>query len=166
MERKMIDEVLYEIAPDKIVKHRRNPLLAIILIVVGVTLFVVKPAGTEANSESGLYAGAILAGVICVVVGVVLAFRAFSGKGGVPWSVDERSRLRKCTTFYSFENRDLVADCVRRNDRKALAKVPVSQSAAVVLISWSSPSGQLHVEQVQEYVPHRYQPVTEVFLRS
>ncbi len=166
MEAKLIEEVLYEVAPDKIIKRRRSPLWSMVLVVVGVVLMMLKSEDPETNGANGLLAGALLTGVVCVVVGVVLTFRALTGKGGVPWSVDERCRLRKCTTFYSFENRDLVADCVRSNDRRTLAKVPVSQSAAVLLISWSTPSGRLRVEQVQEFVPHRYQPVTEVFVRS
>lgn len=59
-----------------------------------------------------------------------------------------------------------MAEAVRNNDLKALAKVPTSQSAAVLHICWATPSGKLRVEQVQEYIPHRYEPVTEVLVRQ
>ena len=134
MEKKLIDEVLAEVAPDKIVMHRRSPLAAIFVLLVGIAL--------------------------------LMLILAFTGKKTRPYSIAERKALRKTTTFFSFADRDKVAEAVRNNDLKALAKLPTSQSAAVLHICWATPSGKLRVEQVQEYIPHRYEPVTEVLVRQ
>ena len=60
----------------------------------------------------------------------------------------------------------ILSEAVRNNNHESLAKIPTSQSAAVLHICWTTPSGKLRVEQVQEYIPHRYEPVTEVLVRQ
>lgn len=165
MEKKLIDEVLAEVAPDKIVMHRRSPLAAIIVLLVGIVLLILNFTASGDN-ESGLQAGAALGGIVACGVGVAMLILAFTGKKNRPYSIAERKALHKTTTFYSFADRDKVAEAVRNNDLKALAKVPTSQSAAVLHICWATPSGKLRVEQVQEYIPHRYEPVTEVLVRQ
>lgn len=165
MEKKLIDEVLAEIAPDKIVMHRRSPLTAIIVLLVGIVLLILNFTASGDN-ESGLQAGAALGGTVACGIGVVMLILAFTGKKNRPYSIAERKALRKTTTFYSFADRNKVAEAVRNNDLKALAKLPTSQSAAVLHICWATPSGKLRVEQVQEYIPHRYEPVTEVLVRQ
>lgn len=163
MEKQMINEVLAEVAPNEIVMRRRSPLAALVVLCVGAILLVLNFTANS-DHESGLQAGAALGGVTACGIGVVMLALTFTGKKSQPWSLAERKPLRKTTTFYSFADRDKVADAVRRNDRKALADIPVSQSAAVMHICWATPSGKLRVEQVQEYIPHRYEPVTEVLV--
>lgn len=165
MEKKLIDEVLAEVAPDKIVMHRRSPLAAIIVLFVGVLLLVLNSTASG-DHESGLQAGAAIGGVIACGVGVVMMILTFTGKKNMPYSVAERKALRKTTNFYSFTDRDKVAEAVRNNNHKALDKIPTSQSAAVLHICWATPSGKLRIEQVQEYIPHRYEPVTEVLVHQ
>ncbi len=165
MEKKLIDEVMAEVAPDKIVMRRRSPLAAIVVLLVGILLLILN-AISPSNNESGLQAGAALGGVVACGIGTAMLILALTGKKNRPWSVAEHKALRKTTTFYSFAERDNVAEAVRNNNLKALAKLPTSQSAAVLHICWATPSGKLRVEQVQEYIPHRYEPVTEVLVHQ
>lgn len=164
MGKKLINEVLGEIAPNDIVMRRRSPLTGLMVLLIGIVLLILNFT-SSGDSESGLQAGAAIGGVVASCVGVVMLVVAFTGSKCVPWSVAERKPLRKQSHFYSFTDRDRVADAVRRDDRQALAAIHNSESSAVVHICWATPSGRLRVEQVQEYIPHRYEPVTEVIVR-
>lgn len=165
MNRKMIDEVLGEVAPEQIVMRRRSPITGLAVFFVGAALLTLNIL-SSGNSESGLQAGAAIGGVIASCIGLVMLVIAFTGSKSVPWSVAEQKPLRKQSHFYSFTDRDRVADAVRRDDRQALAAIHNSESSAVVHICWTTPSGKLRIEQVQEYIPHRYEPVTEVIVRQ
>lgn len=165
MEKKLINEVLGEIAPNDIVMRRRSPLTGLMVLLIGIVLLILNFT-SSGDSESGLQAGAAIGGVIASCIGLVMLVIAFTGSKSVPWSVAEQKPLRKQSHFYSFTDRDRVADAVRRDDRQALAAIHNSESSAVVHICWTTPSGKLRIEQVQEYIPHRYEPVTEVIVRQ
>lgn len=68
--------------------------------------------------------------------------------------------MKRNETYYELSQDPLL---LTHLENKNLAAIE-SQSAAVMHICWATPSGKLRVEQVQEYIPHRYEPVTEVLV--
>ena len=146
-----IDDVLYTVTEGRIVRRRKNPLPALLIGVAGAGLAIWSLTASSMSEHENLASMLMLLGGGVALVGLIMAGIALAS--GSP--VYEPARKQ-----------DLCA-ALEAGDADRLSRIPRGGSTSGVLLTlYATGSGSFAMAQVLEYVPHAFEPMTEVVLFS
>lgn len=159
-----IDRAIFDLPGNPVVGKRKNPFGPLILMLVGGSMIGAAYLLDTVATRTDLASASIFAGFIIAVAGMVLLIVALSGKKPVPYCAATRKRLRRQVMFFDPNLRNDVCAMAAAGAFESLARLPESEHSGLRLIRYATPDGTLSLCQVQEYIPHSYEPVTETFL--
>ncbi len=162
-EYQLIDEAIYHVAGDQIVRKKRNPIKALLILILGIALIVAGYSVPAIHSNANLSSAAILIGGGIAIVGFVLTLVRLTGKGA-PFYLPTGKKLRRTELFFETALRNDVCDCVRTGNFGKLAELPRSDSSALIAIIYRTDDQDIALAQVLEFVPHHHQPITDTLI--
>ena len=163
-----IDETIYSIDPDHIIRKKKNPMTAILFLLLGACLFVVNYFVPGIYSSPNLSSAILMIGTILGLVGAIKLLVALYGKSATPVYKPSGEPLKRYELFFDTTYRDAVNKYVQAGDFDALLHLPHNESSAILVIIYKTSSGDILLAQVLEYVPYHHKPVTDtlVFTKS
>lgn len=154
---KTIDDAIYEIANEQIIKRRRNPAAAIIILVAGLAVIGIGYFGERPAPFSWM----IIAGFIMALAGIVKIVIDLLDKGR-PYYKPNGEKLRRYELIFDTPYRLKVCQCVNEGDLDALTVLPHGKSASVVAVIYKTAQNDIAMTQVFDHDPRRRRPLTEM----
>lgn len=158
---KAIDDAIHEIAAEQIVKRRRNPTAALIIMVAGLamlasTYYVDIVRITPLLSNAMFIVGALAAGfgLVKTVVDIARRRKLYYKPSG--------SELRRYELLFDMPYLLKVCQCVDEGDMASLAGLPHSDSSPVKAVVYKTADNDVMMTQVFQY----QKPLTETRLFS
>ena len=143
-----------------IVSQKKSPVAAIGLTVVGVALAVLgstKIIGSDILGMTVLSIGAIIA--VCGLIKLVLVCQ----KDAVDYIYAPTQKKLKPHKIYINANDRLKMDkCIESNDFSKIKTMGKENSSNNMLHIFAAEDGEIAVLQLLEYVPHFFEPASEV----
>ncbi|MDY3979972.1 MAG: hypothetical protein SOZ00_08120 [Tidjanibacter sp.] len=134
--------------------RRRSPIVGIVLAVAGAAMLVASYLTKESAQLSTLL---FTIGFIVLAAGIIVALGKRYRLSYRP--TGEKISCRKM--LFDPKERGRLYSCISKGDLDTLQSFSTSQSSSLMAILYTTPSGSISIVQVQEYVPHQYEPSTE-----
>lgn len=160
---KHIDEAIFDLGEQTIVKKRKSIVAAVIVLAIGIAMVVASMTPVVAANEN-LHAGVMFLGWTLLVAGVVWALTTFFGSGGRVYYLPTGEYLKRTEMFYDAEHFGVVAECVRNGDFSKLAQIEGGAGASVMVVFYQGRKGGVTICQLFRYVPHSYEPESEMLV--
>ncbi len=158
-----IDDALFTVGGDDIVLRRKSLVLPLILLLGGIALAVWSVTTPALEQNASLSAGLMLVGGIAALAGLIMTAVASGPKGRVAVDRNTGERVRRYELFYEAGDKAKLCNALTMGDIRRIALLPRSESSRILLTLYCTKSGSLMIAQVSEYVPHSFEPVTEVY---
>ncbi len=155
-----INEVIYSTHKD-VIRRKKNPLIPILVTVAGLALTIWSLGAESLITQANLASGLMFLGLTLSIAGAILTVKAFLSS--VPVYGPGKERLYRSERFFDPKHKRALCEALESGRADEVAKLPHSETSGVVLTLWATRSGSFTLAQVAEYVPHRFEPVTEVF---
>lgn len=154
---KHIDEAIYELGPDKVIKKRKSVLPALIVLVVGAVM-VAASFMPEVKASENLYTALVFMGWTVVAAGVVWALIVLLGGTGRPYYVPTGEFLKRTEMYYDPQHLGKVREHVSKGDFKKLAAIEGGMGTVVMVVLYQGKKTGSTICQVLTYIPHNYEP--------
>lgn len=154
-----IDDAIYKIANEKIVKRRRNPAAAMIVSAAGLAVMGIGYFG-GALLAPALSSGMIIAGSVMAVAGIAKTIVDLSDKGR-PYYKPNGEKLRRYVLIFDTPYRMKVCQCVNDGDLDALTGLPHGKSPSVVAVIYKTAQNDIAMTQVFVHESRECRPLTE-----
>ena len=130
---KVIDDTLYSgVAAEDIIQRRKSPVIALIVALAGSALAVWS-----------------------------LTSDTMVDRGNVYKPTGER--IRRYEIYYQAADKPALCAAVSSGDMERLVNIPRNdKSSSLLLTLYATESGSFSMGQVSQYVPHAFEPVTDV----
>ena len=152
-----IDDVLYTVTEGRIVRRRKNPLPALLIGVAGAGLAIWSLTASSMSEHENLASMLMLLGGGVALVGLIMA--------GIALASGEK--IRRGSIYYDTARKQDLCAALEAGDADRLSRIPRGGSTSGVLLTlYATGSGSFAMAQVLEYVPHAFEPMTEVVLFS
>ena len=145
-----IDDVLYTVTEGRIVRRRKNPLPALLIGVAGAGLAIWSLTASSMSEHENLASMLMLLGGGVALVGLIMAGIALAS--GSPVYEPTGEKIRRGSIYYDTARKQDLCAALEAGDADRLSRIPRGGSFAMA--------------QVLEYVPHAFEPMTEVVLFS
>lgn len=157
---KTIDDAIYDVANEQVVKRRRNPAAAMLILVVGLA---VMGLGYFAGNllAPALSSAMILTGFVLAFAGVVKTVIDLSDKGR-PYYKPSGEKLRRYELIFDTPYLLKVCQCVNDGDLDALTGLPHGKSASVVAVIYKTAQNDVAMTQVFDHESRKRRPLTEM----
>ena len=160
-----IDDVLYTVTEGRIVRRRKNPLPALLIGVAGAGLAIWSLTASSMSEHENLASMLMLLGGGVALVGLIMAGIALASGSPVYEPTGEKSR--RGSIYYDTARKQDLCAALEAGDADRLSRIPRGGSTSGVLLTlYATGSGSFAMAQVLEYVPHAFEPMTEVVLFS
>ena len=159
-----IDETIYSIDPTNIVRKKKSPLATILFLLVAALFFAVYYLIPEVYSSPNLSSAMLMIGTIFGLIGGIKLLVFLYGKSCVPFYKPTGESLKRYELFFDTSYRDAVNKHVQAGDFDALLNLPHNESSAILVVIYKTPSGEILLAQVFEYVPYHHEPVTDTLV--
>ncbi len=160
-EMKLIEESITTLLAEKITTRKKSFVPALLTLIGGVAIIAVAYAAETLRDNPNLNSALLLAGTIVIIAALILLS---TGRKQELVYAPTRQILKRRRKSFDATEREKVCDLVLRGDFAALDKMPSGNIAALQVVTYATPDRSVIAAQVQEYVPHRYVPVTESIL--
>lgn len=157
------DEQLYEVAGEDIAKRKKSFIIPLILLIAGALLAVWSVASPGLKELTALSSVLMLTGVVVAFVGLIQGGIAFSSKGIIPVEQATGKRIRRSQHFFDNKDKTALRSALADGNPEKLADIRQGDSSGVMLTLYATSDGALTLVQLSEYVPHTYQPASEVY---
>lgn len=156
---KILDDTIFELEDLNIESRRKNPLVSIIILIVGVLLIVaaynVGPIKESTNISSAL----IFIGFVVALAGFVMILACLFGKGRPFYN---GKALKRYTFKHEQVMRERARDAVSKGDFKTLSEIPLGETSSILSVVYKPSNDEIAIAQTLEYIPHTYEPITEI----
>ncbi len=162
---KDFSEALYASSNGVVVERRRDFIIPLLTLLVGVALLVGNYFIENGNDANNLKSTLVLAGGVLSLTGAILCgIRIFGG--GAPYHTKDRCFLR--FKHYSFEQtqRESVIKSVEACDRLALDAIGESDIAGITVIYCYSPNSKFCAMQAYAYEEFVYKSICELRIKN
>lgn len=159
-----IDDVFAKIAGDAVEFRRKSPVLPIVLFLVGVGLTIWSVTSAALKDNSALSSMLMLTGIALTVAALVMAGITLGSKGQYAVHKNTGEKLVRYERFYDAKDRERLGKALASADLKEFSAIPKNPSSRVLVTFYCTKSGSLAMAQMSEYIPHNFEPVTEVYL--
>ena len=157
--------MLYAVAEGRIVRRRKNPLPALLIGVAGAGLAIWSLTAASMSGHENLASMLMLLGGGVALVGLIMAGIALAS--GSPVYEPTGEKIRRGSIYYDTARKQDLCAALEAGDTDRLSRIPRGGSTSgVLLILYATGSGSFAMAQVLEYVPHAFEPVTEVVFFS
>ncbi|MDR0419728.1 MAG: hypothetical protein LBH34_05915 [Prevotellaceae bacterium] len=146
---KLISDAIYDMDKSLIGFRRKKPLLSSIILILGIVCMIISSLKSM-----------IPLGLLLVLTGAILLFIDLLQKQ--PYYVPTKERLLKKELLFDMGKRDVVRKNVMDGDFSALESVSQKEDGAIKVVIYKPKSEDILLAQVQEYIPHTYEPMTEI----
>lgn len=157
---KTIDDAIYEVANEQVVRRRRNPAAAMIVLIMGLAVMGLGYFAANALNPA-LASGMILSGFVLAFAGMVKTIIDLSDKGR-PYYKPSGEKLRRYELIFDTPYRLKVCQCVNDGDLDALTGLPHGRSASVVAVIYKTAHNDVAMTQVFDREPRKRRPLTEM----
>lgn len=157
----ILEEAIYDLEGLGIEPRKRNIILPAAVLLAGIFLITASYKTEFISSNANLSSGSLLTGFIMIVIGLVMTISRLMSKG-IPFYVPSNEKLRKYELSFDAGVKEKVKKCISEGDLESLTDLNEGQSSAVKAVIYKTSCGELVVAQVQEYVPHSYQPADDI----
>jgi hypothetical protein len=153
------NEALYASSNGVVVERRRNTIVPILALLVGVAILVVNYFIENGSDANNLKSALVLIGGATTLVSVALCGVRIFGAGEPYHTVDKCFLVRK---QYSFERtqHDSVIKAVEACDKLALSTIKESDIAAISVICYYSTQSKFCAMQAFTYEEFVYKSIT------
>ena len=133
---KVIDDTLYSgVAAEDIIQRRKSPVIALIVALAGSALAVWSLTSDTMVDRGNLSSMLMLVG----------------------------ERIRRYEIYYQAADKPALCAAVSSGDMERLVNIPRNdKSSSLLLTLYATESGSFSMGQVSQYVPHAFEPVTDV----
>ncbi|MDL2320011.1 hypothetical protein LJC45_02630 [Alistipes sp. OttesenSCG-928-B03] len=157
---KNIDEAIYDMAAERIVRRKANPMISLAMLFAGlaliVTVYFIGNTGLHPNLESAM----LLGGILIAFAGAVKIVIDLTGKGA-PVHVESGSKLRRYELTFDMPYKLKVLECVNDGDLDALTCLPRGNSAAITVVIYKSADNEVAFTQAFGRESRDNRPLTE-----
>jgi hypothetical protein len=160
---KHIDEAIYELGTDKVIRKKGSVIGAIVVLVVGAAMVAVSMMPTVKDSEN-LYTAFVFLGWIMVLAGVIWVLATLFGGSGRAYHVPTKEFLKRRELYFDGEKYAEVAECVAAGDLARLAAIDGGVGASVMVVMYEGKKGGVRMCQLFRYIPHNYEPEGEMLV--
>lgn len=159
---KVIDDTLYSgIAAEDIIQRRKSPVVALIVALAGSALAVWSLTSGALVDHDNLSSMLMLAGGLIAIVGFIKAGVTFNS--AVPVYKPTGERIRRYEIYYQAADKPALCAAVSAGDMERLVGIPRNdKSSSLLLTLYATGSGSFAMGQASQYVPHVFEPVTDV----
>ena len=153
---KVIDDTLYSgVAAEDIIQRRKSPVIALIVALAGSALAVWSLTSDTMVDRGNLSSMLMLVGGLIAIVGFIKAGVTFSSAAPVYKPTGE--------IYYQAADKPALCAAVSSGDMERLVNIPRNdKSSSLLLTLYATESGSFSMGQVSQYVPHAFEPVTDV----
>lgn len=159
-----IDETIYTINPNNIVRKKKSPLTALLFLLIAAAFFAVYSLVPEVYASPNLSSAMLMIGIIFGLIGGIKLLVSLYGKSCVPLYKPTGEHLKRYELFFDTTYRDAVNKYVNAGDFDALLNLPHNESSAILVVIYKTPSGDILLAQMFEYVPYHHEPVTDTLV--
>lgn len=159
---KVIDDTLYTgIAAEDISQRRKSPVISLAVALAGCALAVWSLTARTMVDHDNLSSTLMLVGGLIAIVGFIKAGVSLSAT--MPVYKPTGERIRRYEIFYQATDKPALCAAVTAGDMERLVGIPrTDKSSGLLLTLYATESGSFSMGQVSQYVPHAFEPVTEV----
>lgn len=158
-------EALCALSKGSIVMRRRSLTMPLVIFFLGVVLFIINSLLEGNTDTANLKSAIVLFGAVFVLIGGSMAVIRLNGKSLTPWHTKEMCFLKKEELRFNKDEKIKVVDLVERQDFTTLRQLNQANISAILVIIWSTPSGDFSVAQAFEYVELEFQPVSKLTVK-
>ena len=162
---KDFNEALYASSNGVIVERRKNFVLPIIILLVGVVLLVANSFLQDSPENNDIKSALVLIGGLMTIVGVIYVAVKVFGKG-VPYHKEEHSFLLHKQYAFDRALQSQVVAAVEKCDKIALDAIEESDVAGVIVVCYYSSKSNYRVMQAFAYEDFTYQSLTRLYEKS
>lgn len=157
----LIDDTVYGIEDNTVILRKKNPVVALVLAAAGSALTVWSLTSSSLVERADLSSMLMMAGGILALVGFIKL--AMAMRASIPVYKPTGERIQRYELFYQAMDKPALCAAVTAGDVKRLTAIPRNEKSSNLLLTlYTTPSGSFSVGQVSQYVPHAFEPVTEV----
>lgn len=156
---KILDDTILTMEEPKIESRRKNPLVSILILLVGVVMVMSAYTVGFIEENANISSALIFIGFIIAVTGLVKILIVLFGKGRPFYNGKPMIR-------HTFKNeyvmRERARDAVEKGDFKELEEIPRGESSSILSVVYTTKDCEIVLAQSLEYIPHTYEPTTEI----
>lgn len=138
-------------------KKKNNPLISVLIIVASIVILILSLQMSAGDSVRMLL---LSVGILGILVGAGL-FIGQCCSSHYEYS-PTHSKMKRYHRYIDSDNRQLCRDILSNKDMTKLSGVQTCASSSFMLVFYLSVDKQFGVVQLQEYIPHNFEPTTEV----
>ncbi len=154
---KHIDDAIYELGPDKVIKKKRSLMPGLLTLIVGAAMVAVALMPEIKNTEN-LSFGLLFMGAVFAIIGMILLVLVLAGSGGRPYYVPTREFLKRTEMYYDNQHLSKVRDCVGKGDFDRLSQIDGGMGTGVMVVIYRGKKTGMTFCQAFTYIPHNYEP--------
>jgi hypothetical protein len=160
---KHIDEAIYELGTDRVIRKKGSVIGAIVVLLAGVAMVAVSMMPSVEASEN-LYTAFVFLGWVMVLAGVIWGLATLFGGSGRAYHVPSKEFLKRTELFFEGEKFAEVADCVAKGDFARLASIDGGVGASVSVVMYEGKQSGIRMCQLFRYIPHNYEPEGDMLI--
>ncbi len=158
---KHIDEAMYELGADKVIKKKKSVIPGLLTLVAGGAMVAAALMPSIKDTEN-LSFGLLFMGAIFAMTGLVLLVLVLAGSGGRPYYVPTKEFLKRIEMYYDGQLLGKVRECVGKGDFARLAEIDGGMGTGVMVVMYRGKKTGTTFCQVFDYIPHNYEPADEM----
>lgn len=156
---KIIDDILFDLDKESIQERKnKNPLIPVLVILLGALLIILPQIVPPLQNFSNIVQ--ILGGMVGIM-GITLLLINFTKKG-IPYYLKTNEKLNRHEFSFDQNQKDKVIKHINDGNLKSLRELPQSSFSPIKVIVYKTESDNMVLMQALEYIPHVYQPITEI----
>ena len=161
MDKKTICEAMYALPGNIVVKRRKFPFTAMVLLVAGAAMIALNSLVGESLSNDVRSALVFAGGALAIAGAVAFAARMFASDG-TPYHSGMRSYLRYDELYFDLAKRGDVVGSVGDGAVERLLGMKHAHVPALTVAMYRTPDNRFAAMQAFEYADLEYRPVTEL----
>ena len=162
MDKKRICEAMYALPSGVVVRRKKDIVLPIAILVVGIVIVVLNYALALEEKSADVSSSLLLgAGAVIIIGGMMLLSRIFDDTGR-PWHRPTNRPLRYEEHYYPTERRGEILRYVDEVAYKKLLAADSGQVSGIAVAIYRSEDLKFCAMQAYEYRDYEYRPITGI----
>ena len=152
-----ITEYLDNGAESRVAKHRKSPIMGIIILICGLAVLLLS---LKVKLPDALTMSLLTIGAIAALVGLFMAIMTAVSDNACYLFLPTKSKIKRYRRYINSDDRQLLRDILNDNTFQLLGNVRKECSTGTLLQFYLSADGAYAVAQLEEYIPHDFVAAT------
>lgn len=139
--------------------HKKSPLAGIITLACGIVVLALSFKITSADAAKMTL---LTIGILGTITGLFMAILSITAGKSKPIYRPSNSPMKHYRRYINADDRRDLREYINSGDLKHLNKVRIENSTCSLLHIYLSKDGQYALMQLDEYIPHNFEPITPV----